>query len=288
LDFQKRFPTAQECLDYLTTLRFPPGSECSRCGSTDIGMIRTRALRQCRICREQVSVTAGTMFHRTRTPLQQWFWAIFLTARDKRGHSALQLSKELNVSYDRAWLMMHKIRSAMANRDRQYSLDGIVELDEAYFGAPSRGHIGRSTKRAKALVAVSLTPDNRPRFAKILITRRLDKRSIKSFALAGIAIGSTIRTDGLNAYRCLEKAGYHHEPTVAPSQTAGAVLHWAHIIISNAKAFIAGTSMDWIRSTSNVTWMNTAIDSTADFMKQSSLSGSFSPALKPRQSHMTS
>jgi transposase-like protein len=181
------------------------------------------------------------MFHRTRTPLQQWFWAIFLTARDKRGHSALQLSKELTISYDRAWLMMHKIRSAMAHRDRQYSLNGIVELDEAYFGAPTRGHIGRSTKRTKALVAVSLTADNRPRFAKIQIIRRLDKRSIKSFASTGIAIGSTIRTDGLNAYRCLEKVGYHHEPYVAPSETAGSVLHWAHTIISNAKAFITGT-----------------------------------------------
>jgi len=76
------------------------------------------------------------MFHKTRTPLLQWFWTIFLVAKDKRGHSALQLSKELNISYDRAWLMLHKIRNAMSSRDMLYQLDGIVEMDEAISGLP--------------------------------------------------------------------------------------------------------------------------------------------------------
>jgi len=241
LDFQSRFPDERSCYEYLIGVRFPNGFVCPQCGSSAAGRIQTRALWQCGECRRQVSVTAGTMFHRTRTPLQEWFWAIFLTAKDKRGHSALQLSKDLRIPYQRSWLMMHKIRAAMACRDAGYRLDGIVEMDEAYFGAPDTGKRGRGTGRAKALVAVGVTADSRPRFAKMQMVKRLDARSVRAFADEGIAAGTTVRTDGLNVYRSLAKGGFQHEPTVAPGKTREDVLYWAHIVISNAKTFIAGT-----------------------------------------------
>lgn len=241
LEFQARFPEEQECYKYLAKVRFPKGFLCPRCGSSISGKVATRGLWQCKTCRAQVSVTAGTMFHRTRTPLRQWFWAIFLVAKDKRGHSALQLSKELNIPYARAWFMVHKIRYAMAYRDLRYPLDGIVEMDDTYFGAPDPGKRGRSTRRTKALVIVGVTEDNRPRFAKIKTVGRLDARSVKAFAQPNIARGSVIRTDGLNIYRCLAKLGFSHQPTVTPGKTNGDLLHWTHIIISNAKAFVLGT-----------------------------------------------
>jgi hypothetical protein len=180
------------------------------------------------------------MLHRTRTPLRLWFWAIFLVARDKRGHSALQLSKGLGIPYDRAWLMLHKIRSAMAHRDSRYQLSGVVEMDEAYFGAPDREGRGRGTSRVKALVAVSVTADGKPRFAKIQKVMRLDARRVKRFATAAIEPGSRIRTDGLNVYRCLSKR-YAHEPVVATGKPKDQLLKWVHVVISNAKAFITGT-----------------------------------------------
>jgi ribosomal protein L37AE/L43A len=232
LDFQSRFTSEDECYKYLVSMRFPNGFVCSHCSSTEAGLVITRDLWQCKGCRIQVSVTAGTMFHRTRTPLQYWFWAIFLVAKDKRGHSALQLSKELNIRYDQAWLMIHKIRSAMAYRDRLYRLDGIVEIDEAYFGAPVPGKRGRGTKRIKALVAVGLTEDSKPRFVKIQRTKRLDARCMKSFVLLHIAKGTIIRTDGLNIYRCLSDLGFAHEVVVSPIKSKSDVLHWVHILIS--------------------------------------------------------
>lgn len=189
------------------------------------------------------------MFHRTRTPLRLWFWALFLVARDKRGHSALQLSKGLGIPYDRAWLMLHKIRSAMAHRDSRYQLNGDVELDEAYFGAPDPEGKGRGTSRVKALVAVSVTADGKPRFAKIQKVTRLDARRVKRFSAEAIEPGSRIRTDGLNVYRCLSKR-YAHEPVVATGKPKDQLrsglcppvsLKWVHVVISNAKAFITGT-----------------------------------------------
>lgn len=241
LDFQRRFPDERKCHEYLAKIRFPGGFACPRCSSHSAALIEKRSLWQCRACRGQVSVTAGTMFHRTRTPLLVWFWAIFLVAIDKRGHSALQLSRELSVPYDRAWRMLHKIRAAMADRDTQYTLDGIVELDEAYFGAPDEGKRGRGTRRAKGLVALSLTPDSKPRFVKIQTTKRLDARSVKTFVTAGIAQGTTIRTDGLNIYNDLRELGFIHEATIAPGKSENDVLFWTHIVISNAKTFILGT-----------------------------------------------
>jgi len=241
LDFQRRFPDDQKCYEYLTRIRFPGGFACPRCGSSSAVMLEERSLWQCRACRGQASVTAGTVFHRTRTPLLVWFWAIFLVAVDKRGHSALQLSKELSVPYDRAWLMLHKIRAAMAHRDAEYKLDGIVELDESYIGAPDEGRRGRGTRRAKAIVALELTANGRPRFVKMRIAKRLDARSVKSFATGGIVPGTTTRTDGLNIYNGLGKLGFIHEATIAPGKTKDDMLYWTHIMISNAKAFILGT-----------------------------------------------
>jgi hypothetical protein len=180
------------------------------------------------------------MFHRTRTPLRLWFRALFLVARDKRGHSALQLSKGLGIPYDRAWLMLHKIRSAMAHRDSRYQLNGDVELDEAYFGAPDPEGKGRGTSRVKALVAASVTTDGRPRFAKIQKVTRLDARRVKRFSAEAMEPGSRIRTDGLNVYRCLSKR-YAHKPIVAAGKPKEQLLKGVHVVISNAKAFIAGT-----------------------------------------------
>src|SRR5271157_4495511 len=157
LDFQRRFSDEDKCSEYLVKIRFPGGFACPRCGSPSAALIEQRSLWQCRACRSQASVTAGTVFHRPRTPLLVWFWAIFLVAIDKRGHSALQLSRELSLPYDRAWRMLHKIRAAMGHRDAEYRLDGIVELDEVYFGAPDEGKRGRGTRRVKAIVALGLT-----------------------------------------------------------------------------------------------------------------------------------
>lgn len=76
--------------------------------------------------------------HKSHTPLLTWFWAIFLVAHDKRGVSTTFIARELELTYPTAWLLLHKIRKAMGDRDANYQLAGLVELDEAFFGAPQR------------------------------------------------------------------------------------------------------------------------------------------------------
>ncbi len=89
--------------------------------------------------------TAGTLLYKTKLPLTTWFWAFYLVAHDKRGKLALPLSQIMDTNYRTAQRMLRKIRAAMADRDDQYKLSGIYDIDDAYFGAP-RNIIGIVSK----------------------------------------------------------------------------------------------------------------------------------------------
>ena len=127
-EFRARFSTENACRAELFRLRFPNGFFCPKCGCTEYYPVRGRNTFQCRACRHQTSVTAGTVMHCTHLPLTVWFGAIYLCATDKRGISAVQLSRTLNICYESAWYLLHRIRRAMAQRDEKYALSGIVEM----------------------------------------------------------------------------------------------------------------------------------------------------------------
>src|SRR5262245_32580512 len=117
LDFQKRFPNEDACWMELVRIRWPKGRTCPECHKT-MGFVQTRRLFQCAGCRQQISATAGTLFHKTRVPLQKWFWAIYLMAISPKGVSMRNLQKHLGIrSYETVWLMGHKIRHAMLQRE---------------------------------------------------------------------------------------------------------------------------------------------------------------------------
>src|SRR3989344_1589406 len=129
-EFFTAFPTEESCEEHLIRVRWPVGMPCNKSDEKDFyKRISTRRAYQCRHCRSLTSPTAGTIFHRTRTPLRAWFLAIFCVAFDKRGLSALQLSEQIGVDYDTAWGMLHRIRRAMAKRDARYKLARLVEMD---------------------------------------------------------------------------------------------------------------------------------------------------------------
>lgn len=136
--FQEKFDSEQACREHLFQIRWPNGFCCPKCQHQAYYFLETRKLYQCRNCKHQVSVTAGTIMHKSHTPLLTWFWAIFLVAHDKRGVSTTFIARELELTYPTAWLLLHKIRKAMGDRDANYQLAGLVELDEAFFGAPQR------------------------------------------------------------------------------------------------------------------------------------------------------
>lgn len=155
--FRRLFGDEERCWEHLRRLRWPRGFVCLRCGGASRGYMRARRVDECRACGYQGSVTAGTIFHKARVPLQDWFWAIYRMSQGKKGVSALQLGKEIGVSYPTAWLMAHKIRKAMADREQGRQLRGLIEVDEGYVGGKERGggRIGRSAQ-TKSIVAVAV------------------------------------------------------------------------------------------------------------------------------------
>ena len=145
--FLELFPDNSACLDYLKEKYHPDGSECPKCGKvTKFHRIKSRAAYSCQYCRHQVYPTAGTIFHKSTTNLQLWFWAIYLMSSTRCGISAKQLEREIGVSYKTAHRMFKQIRSLLSDED-EGPLSGEVEADETFSGGKPRAH-GRDRKEA--------------------------------------------------------------------------------------------------------------------------------------------
>ncbi len=145
------FGSEDKCREYLEHLRWPEGVRCPRCDSDKISRIVKRNQFDCDSCRYQFSVTAGTLFHDSHLPLWKWFLAIYMMVESKKGISANQLKRTLNVSYKTAWYLAHRIRDAMGDDD-QPLLRGIIEVDETFVAGKREG-VGRGRYRG---------PDNPP------------------------------------------------------------------------------------------------------------------------------
>ena len=179
--------------------------------------------------------------HKTKLPLLVWFWAIYLVAHDKRGRSALSISQILNLNYRTSWRLLRKIRSAMSQRDAGYQLAGIVEMDDAFFGAPSPGPDGRGTTKAAVAVALSKSATEGPKYVRMHVIDRVTIAEIQRVATEYVATGSTIISDGHSSYKRLEELGYKHVSQDYNKSNPEEFLKWLHVMISNAKAFIDGT-----------------------------------------------
>ena len=130
----------------------------------------------------------------------------------------------------------------MVERGYHYYLDGIVEMDDAFLGAPSEdGKKGRGTEKTPAVVAMSLNEEGCPEYVKIQVVEQVNGGTITKIANDRIAPGTTIRTDGLGVYKALNKAGYEQQGEKFDPENNPKHLHWVHVIISNLKAFIIGT-----------------------------------------------
>ncbi len=155
-EFQRRFADEKACRDYLAASRWPDGYQCPRCGGGEALELPTRLLWRCKRCGRDTSVTAGTVLHRTHTPLTQWFWAAYLVTTHTPGLSALQLQRQLGIRrYETAWAMLQKLRRAMVRPDRARLRDK-VEADESYVGGPEAGLRGGRELRDKALVVAAV------------------------------------------------------------------------------------------------------------------------------------
>jgi transposase-like protein len=242
IEFQQKFATEEACQQHLFSIRWPNGYRCPRCGHDQASFHSTRHLYQCKACKYQASLTAGTIFHKTRTPLKKWFWMIFLMGRQKSGVSMLSLQRMLEIgSYKTVWAMGHKIRKAMAERDAQYKLAGLIEVDDSYFGSSKPGKRGRGASgKGKVVFAVEVKND-KPGFATIKQVENLGADQISQGLKDRLEEDAEIRTDGWRSYGSLNTGKIKHSPVVVGSgKNAIKVLPWVHTLIANVKGTIRG------------------------------------------------
>jgi len=257
LTFQKEFSTEEDCVRHLMSLRWPEGFVCPKCANNAYWLVSTRRLSTCTKCRYQTSITSGTIFHKTRTQLVKWYWLIYHMAVSKVGVSIAQVQRMLEIKdYKTAWLMAHKIRKAMADRDAQYSLAGLVEMDESFFGKAGSIRGRGSEHKVVVLCAISLYRDSkgieRPGFAHMAVVDDASAETVGKFLkrLGGSfptredrRLINAIRTDGWRSYGTVAKQeGLEHcRIVLSIAKDAGHLLPFVHNIITNAKSVIRGT-----------------------------------------------
>ncbi|MFA5054115.1 MAG: IS1595 family transposase [Parcubacteria group bacterium] len=155
IELQKQFSTQHKCEVFLRRMRWPNGVTCPKCGAQHPYWLQDRNLWECSACSYQFSVTAGTIFHRSRTPLGKWFIAVWLMVESKKGVSAKQIERTIGVTYKTAWRIAMQIRQAMRpGYGFEDKLAGIVEVDEAYIGGHHPGKRGRGAFGKTAVVGI--------------------------------------------------------------------------------------------------------------------------------------
>jgi transposase-like protein len=217
--FQSDFATEEACQQYLTACRWPDGFSCPRCGHGKAYALVGQGRQQCGKCRYQVSLTSGTILHRTKIPLTHWFWAAYLMTIDRRGVSALLLQRQLGLTcYETAWMMLHKLRRAMVNAARE-PLRGEVEVDDTWIGGEQAGLRGSRQLKDRRAALVLVAVEKRGRASgrtRMSVIPDFKAATIRSFLSPNIATGSSIHTDGLKSFSGLTEAGYRHVVRIQP------------------------------------------------------------------------
>lgn len=239
IEFMRLYPTEEACRQAIFEHRWPDGFVCPRCGHQQAWQLRRRGLYECARCHYQGSLTAGTVFHNSRTDLRKWFLAIWLLASTKKAPSAAELARQLGVTAKTAWLVRRKITHAMARREGELMLRGIVELDEGFVGGKHSGPASRGRRQPqKTMVAIAAEQreDGGLGRAHMCVIEDASAASLGAAAATTIGTGSVVCTDGWNGYARLGGAGYSHESRNLPTGAEiDAWLPWSHIVLSNFK-----------------------------------------------------
>jgi transposase-like protein len=244
-EFLRVFATEDACADYLALCRWPTGFVCPRCGGDRAYEVVKQRRWQCAGCRHQVSLTAGTVLHNSKTPLSIWFWAAYVMATDRRGVSASYLHDQFGMGYKSAWLLLHKLRRATVAPERT-RLTGVIEMDETWLGGRQTGVRGSRQLRGRKAALVIVAVERRGRGtgrARMEVIPDFRQVTMNGFARTNIEPGSTIYTDKMSGFAALPSLGYIHQPTVQGNIRKGMphVVPLADRAMGNLKQWLLGT-----------------------------------------------
>ena len=277
-DFQQFFPNEEACIAHLYAKRFPNGFVCPYCEQheSSIGSPYTFSGRptiyRCRNCKRDTSLTAGTIMHRSKQPLNTWFWAAFLVTDLTPGMSAIQFKKMLGIKrYETAFQMLHKLRSAMVRPERDLiGLKFPVEVDETFVGGATQGQGRGVTDKVLVVGAVEVMPRREsdkwggrdPNLQgelstdcgghgrgilagrlRLQVVPNRKQETLVHFVRATVAPGAEVRTDAWIGYEPLTMRGYNHKAVAICGDHAKTDKHlpMIHIAFGNLDVWLLGT-----------------------------------------------
>ena len=260
-EFLDWFPDEAACRGYLEGIRWRGGFVCPSCGQPSEAFQGSRGRWICRQCRHQCTVTAGTIFDKTRTPLHSWLAAVWYIVNQKQGVNALGLKRVLGLgSYQTAWAMLHRLRRAMIRPGRE-RLGGVVEVDESVIGrsAPKRTRdaeqkqkLAQQMKALQSIVMIAVEVKQPKGFGRIRLRRvaNTSAASVLPFVKDSIEPGSLVRTDGSWAYHQLPKHGYRRDRNVMleADHPAHVSMPGVHRVSALLKRWLLGTHQGAVKS----------------------------------------
>jgi len=237
VEVNARYGTEEKCHAALVAMRWPDGFVCPKCSGRAHSYYATRRLFQCTACRVQTSVRAGTIFHKSTTPLTKWFLAIHLITSSKNDIASLELARQIDVKWDTAWLI-----EVMRERNATYKLAGDVQVDDAYLGGEKAGKPGRGAANKLPFIIAVATRDGNPIYTQLRCVPGFTSKAMKDYATANIASGARVRSDGLACFRGFTEAGFEHAVSVTGGgRPQGTAFEWVNTGLGNTKGAITGT-----------------------------------------------
>ena len=245
-DFQLQYGTEEQCYTHLFNLKWPKGYCCPKCGHGHYYFIRTRSLYQCRSCRHQASLLAGTIFSSTKLPLTIWFLAIYFVSQSKEGVSSLKLRRFLGISPTAAMRIKHKLQMVMKLADDKYPLTGFVQVDDVYWGGKRHGgKRGRGAEgKTPFVAAIQRNTKGNPLFMRFSRVGSFDSSSIKRWGKKHLTPATVIISDGLACFKSFNNIGHFQFPVKTTGRYEEPDFHifdWLNTVIGNVKNSIKGT-----------------------------------------------
>jgi hypothetical protein len=255
LEFVEIFPTEQSCKLHFKEQRERIGITCQKCGCKKHYWLKSKWQWQCSECSFRTTLRSGTFMKASNLPIRKWYLAMAFMSATKKGLSACELQRQLgHKRYDTVWSLMHRIRNAMGNRDSQYTLEGMIEFDEAYFekatpdGIKLKRGKGSQKQQNVAVMAESTYLEDIEtgevskscRYFKMKVLYNHKKDAVEEVIANNISEQAIVFSDKSKSYLDIADLVEIHIMEKSSKETTNTTLKWVHIAISNAKRNLLG------------------------------------------------
>jgi len=209
-DFFRRFNTDEACLEHLMQVRYGDSIECPKCGKDrKFHKLSKVPAYACSNCGHHIHPMVGTPFERSRTPLQKWFYAMYLFTTSRHGVAAKELQRQIGVTYKCAWRMCHEIRKYMGEVDGIPPMTDHIEVDETYIGGKRPKVKGFTGRGAKGKTVVMGILERGGEIYTQVVPSAAGKNLIPPI-VANVPKGTKVSTDEWAPYKALTGLGYRH------------------------------------------------------------------------------